>query len=338
MVTSIPRIGITMGDPAGIGPEIILKAYGRRLPRHIPVVFGDANVLKEAARILPAAPPIREIHTAAEARPGELTLLPVTNLPPEAVRPGRVSAVTGKAAGQYIEAAIAAAARGEIDAVVTCPIHKRAFHEGGYPYPGHTEMFAALTETRRYAMMMVSVPLKVTLATIHLPLRNVAPSLTRPGVETAIDLTLRTTRDWFGIEHPRICVVGLNPHAGEGGDMGREELEIIDPAIWKFREKGENVTGPLPADTAFTRKNLGSYDAFVAMYHDQGLIPFKLLAFESGVNCTLGLPFPRVSVDHGTALDIAGSGTADPGSLRSAIRWAVRFSKTVASLNRHATT
>jgi len=236
-----------------------------------------------------------------------------------------VNAITGRAAGQYIETAIHTALGGEIDAVVTCPIHKKAFHEGGYSYPGHTEMFAALTGTERYGMMMVSVPLKVSLVTIHLPLKDVPGDLTRSRLREIINLSLEAMRQWFGIPDPRICVLGLNPHAGEEGDMGEEEIQIIRPVVEEFCKAGNRIEGPLPADTAFIETNLKRFDSFVAMYHDQGLIPFKMLAFERGVNVTLGLPFPRVSVDHGTGLDIAGKGIADPASLRSAIRWAIRF-------------
>lgn len=323
----VPRIGITMGDPAGIGPEIILKAYELRLPIHAPIVFGDPTILTKALRPHQSKK-IKILSSLNEplltSREG-INLLPVTGLSPKDVQPGRVNAITGKAAGQYIETAIHTALGGEIDAVVTCPIHKKAFHEGGYSYPGHTEMFAALTKTARFGMMMVSTPLKVALTTIHLPLKEVPKSLNHSRVREIIELTLRAMQSRFGISDPKICVLGLNPHAGEEGDMGEEEIQIIRPVVEEFRKAGNRIEGPLPADTAFTKKNLKRYDVFIAMYHDQGLIPFKMLAFERGVNVTLGLPFPRVSVDHGTGLDIAGKGIADPASLRSAIRWAIRF-------------
>ncbi len=328
-MTKPVKIGITMGDPAGIGSEIILKAYARRLPLHFPIVFGDFNVLSNTLT-LPTVKEIRVLRALTDplltSRDG-INLFPVTGLSRDVIRPGKVNAATGQAAGLYIETAIQAALNGEVDAVVTCPIHKKAFHEGGYPYPGHTEMFAALTGTKRFGMMMASTPLKVSLATIHLPLKDVPARLTKSVLRDMIALTLDTMRGWFGIPEPSICVLGLNPHAGEAGDIGVEERQIIQPVVEEFRNTGQRVDGPLPADTAFTRPNLKRFDAYVAMYHDQGLIPFKLLAFESGVNVTMGLPFPRVSVDHGTALDIAGKGVADPGSLRSAIRWAVRFAR-----------
>jgi len=326
-LNSVPKIGITMGDPAGIGPEIIRKAYARRLPLHVPVVFGDFVILSNTMKSLPPLK-IKTIQSPTEplltSKEG-INLFPVTDLSPRDIQSGQVNAITGRAAGRYIETAIHAALGGEIDAVVTCPIHKKAFHEGGYPYPGHTEMFAALTDTKRYGMMMVSTPFKVALATIHLPLRDVPKAITQTGLKEIIELTFGAMRRWFGIPDPRICVLGLNPHAGEGGDMGDEETEIIKPVIQKLREKSYRITGPMPADTAFIKRKLKQFDAFVAMYHDQGLIPFKMLAFERGVNVTLGLPFPRVSVDHGTGLDIAGKGIADPTSLRSAIQWAIRF-------------
>jgi len=327
-----------MGDPAGIGPEIILKAYEQRLPQHVPVVFGDLKVLEGASRTLSASPRIQVVsslnETCLTGNEG-INLFPVTKLPRDSVYPGKVNPTSGNAAGRYIEAAIEAAKRGDIAAVVTCPIHKHAFHKGGYPYPGHTEMFADKTGTRHFGMMMASALLKVSLVTIHLPLKDIPPALTRPRIRECITLTLKTLEGWFGIPRPDLCILGLNPHAGENGDMGSEETEIIAPVVRDFQNQGVHVTGPIPADTAFVRKNLKKYDAFVAMYHDQGLIPFKLLAFENGINVTMGLPFPRVSVDHGTGLDIAGKGIANPGSLRSAIRWAVRFAKSSTPTSSH---
>jgi len=326
----LPIIALTLGDPAGIGPEIILKAYRRSLPRHIAVVFGDLGILRKAALVVPSPPEIRVVDDLADpfltSREG-LNLMRVTELPPESVQPGRVHALTGKAAGRYIDAAIQAALKREVDAVVTCPIHKRAFHLGGYQYPGHTEMFAERTKSHLYAMMMVSSPLKVALTTIHLPLREIFHHLTSTRIREIIGLTHRTLQTWFGIPSPRIAVLALNPHGGEEGDLGQEEKNLITPVIQELKARGLDLSGPLPPDTAFLPHHRKQFDAFVAMYHDQGLIPFKLLAFETGVNLTLGLPFPRVSVDHGTGLDIAGKGIASSSSLRSAIRWALRFSR-----------
>ncbi len=324
-----PKIGITLGDPAGIGPEIILKAYQKRLPRHISIVYGDV-LLMDVANALSFPKKIHTIRdvTASpiESRDG-INLLPVTALRPSSFIVGHPNATTGRAAGRYIEKAIHAALHHEIDAVVTCPIQKHAFHKGGYSYPGHTEMFATLTDAQRYTMMMLSHPLKVSLVTLHLPLQNVATALTAARIQEVIELTLTALKRWFGISTPRIGVLGLNPHAGEEGDLGWEEDRLIRPVIQSFQKRGDTVEGPLPPDTAFLKEKLKRYDAYIAMYHDQGLIPFKLMAFHTGVNCTLGLPFPRLSVDHGTGLDIAGKGIADPSSLRSAIRWAVAFSK-----------
>ncbi len=325
-----PILALTMGDPAGVGPEIILKAYTRFLPRHIPIVFGDPEILQMTAKTLSLSPKIRTLEKVRAPlltnREG-LNLLRITELPLDLVRPGHVDAFTGKASGRYIEAAIEAALKNEVDAVVTCPIHKRAFHLGGYPFPGHTEMFAEHTKSHPYAMMMVSSPLKVALATIHLPLREIFDHLTPTRIRETILLTHRALKTWFGIPSPRIAVLALNPHGGEGGDLGDEENGLITPVIRELEAEGLHLTGPLPPDTAFTRLQRKRHDAFVAMYHDQGLIPFKLLAFETGINLTLGLPFPRVSVDHGTGLDIAGKGIASAASLRAAIRWAIRFSR-----------
>jgi len=317
-----------MGDPAGIGPEIIIKAYEHPLPRHIPVVFGDAAFLKQTALRLSASVDLEGVATPDASilkNDQGINIVPVTTFSPGDVTPGQETPVTGKAAGRYIEAAIAAARNGAIDAVVTCPIHKRAFHAGGYLYPGHTEMFADKTGTETFGMMMASDTLRVALATIHEPLKNVPREITPEGLSRVFSLTLQTLRRWFKIPFPRIGVLGLNPHAGEEGDIGKEEQEVILPVIKTFQARGEFIEGPISSDTAFIEKNRARYDAFIAMYHDQGLIPFKLLAFENGVNITMGLPFPRVSVDHGTGLDIAGKGIARPESLREAIRRAIKM-------------
>jgi len=322
------RIGITMGDPAGIGPEIIIKAYTHNLPRHIPVIFGDMTLLKKTALNLSASICLEKASTpdAAIMKNNKgINIVSISSFSPGDITPGRVSMITGKAAGRYIESAITAAQHGNIDAVVTCPIHKKAFHEGGYLYPGHTEMFADKTGTESFGMMMASDNLKIALATIHEPLKNVSGSITIETLSRVFSLTLQTLRNWFGISSPVIGVLGLNPHAGEAGDIGKEEQKIIFPVIKTFQTRGEFIEGPLPADTAFIEKYRERYDAFIAMYHDQGLIPFKLLSFENGVNITMGLPFPRVSVDHGTGLDIAGKGVARPESLRKAIRWAIKM-------------
>ncbi len=230
-------------------------------------------------------------------------------------------------AGTFIEQAVQAVRKGEIDAVVTAPISKEHLQLAGYRYPGHTEFLAALSQVREVRMMMAGPKLRVVLATIHEPLNKVSSLLTIGLILKTIEMTDRSLRQWFGIRRPRITVAALNPHAGESGIFGNEERKIILPAVFRARKKGIDVSGPYAADTVFYRALRGEFDAVVAMYHDQGLIPLKLLYFEEAVNITLGLPFIRTSVDHGTAFDIAGKGIADPSNMIAAIKMAVQLVK-----------
>lgn len=243
------------------------------------------------------------------------------------ITPGRVAANCGQAAYHYIRLATEAALAGHTAAIVTAPINKESLHAAGIPHPGHTECITELTGAHTTRMMMASEPMLVTLATLHIALADVPAQLTTQGILDSITLTHATLLR-LGIAHPRITVCGLNPHAGEGGQFGNEEARCIAPAVALARSAGICVTDPLPPDTAFTPARRATTDAFIAMYHDQGLIPFKMLAFETGVNITLGLPIVRTSVDHGTAFDIAWTGQASPDSLHAAIRWALRLNLT----------
>ena len=283
-----PKVAITVGDPAGIGPEISERAAADESVRAIcePILFG---------------PP-----------------------PQQHFRPGVLSADAGRAAHETIVRAVAAARSGAVDAIATAPVNKEAFRLAGLPWTGHTDLLAHLTGSPHVAMMFHSAPLRVVLATIHIPLASVPGALTQASLEATIGLTAKEMPR-FGVGKPRIAVAGLNPHAGEHGLFGDEEPRILIPAIEACRARGIDVSGPFPGDTIFVRATRGEFDVVVACYHDQGLIPVKLLAFGRAVNVTLGLPIIRTSVDHGTAFDIAGKGLADPGSMIAAVQLAARL-------------
>jgi len=286
-----PVIGITVGDPAGIGPEIALKAAAD-----------------------PRVPAVCEPRIYG---PHERAILSF-------FAPGRVSAAAGKTAHDTIVKAVAEVRRGAIEAIATGPINKEAFALAGLPWKGHTDLLAALTQTPLVAMMFYSEPLRVVLATVHVPLAEVPRLLTDDVLDFIIDVTWRELPR-FGYAKPRIALSGLNPHAGEHGVIGGEDEAVLRPAVERARARGIDVTGPWPGDTVFTRATHGDYDVVIACYHDQGLIPVKLLAFGRAVNVTLGLPFVRTSVDHGTAFDIAGTGVADHSSLVEAVLLAARL-------------
>lgn len=290
---SLPRIALTVGDPAGIGPEIVDRAM-------------------VDPRVLEVCEPVRFGPTLAEAG-GRYPA-------------GKVSAEAARVAYDAIVAAVEAARSGEVAALTTAPISKEAFALASLRWPGHTELLADLCGVRRVAMMFHSEALRVVLATVHIPLVEVARVLTRPRLREVLALTA----EWlprFGVPRPRIGVAGLNPHAGEHGLMGQEDDEVIVPVVEGCRAAGMNVRGPFPADTLFVRAVRGEFDVVVACYHDQGLVPVKLLAFGDSVNVTLGLPIIRTSVDHGTAFDIAGKGLADHSSLVSAVRLAAQLAR-----------
>lgn len=291
-----PRVGITIGDPAGIGPEIAEKAA--------------------------ADPRVRAVCEPVIVSEPEGASIPM----------GEVSAAAGRVAYDTIVRAVAATRRGELDAIATAPINKLAFARAGLPWKGHTDLLAHLCGVDRVAMLFHSRSLIVVLATVHVPLSRVPSLLTEQLLRDVIDLTT----DWLpraGIVRARIAIAGLNPHAGEEGLLGEEDANVIAPAVAAARRRGMNVTGPLPADTVFVRATRGEFDAVIACYHDQGLIPVKLLAFGEAVNVTIGLPIIRTSVDHGTAFDIAGKGIADPGSMIQAVLLAAQLARTRVEAN-----
>jgi 4-hydroxythreonine-4-phosphate dehydrogenase len=328
-------LALTLGDPAGIGPDITLLAWAARRREPIPpfVVLGDAAVLAARAKALGLSVPIAEIADP-ETAPGlfadALPLLPVDVS--GNVIAGRPDQAAMSAVKQSIERAVLLVQQGAARAVVTNPISKAMLYRAGFAFPGHTEYLASLASTDGQAllpvMMLVSGPLKVVPVTIHIPLHEVPRALTKDLILAVIETTAKDLGRFFGIERPRLAVTGLNPHAGEDGSLGREEIDIITPAIEAAKRKGLDVTGPHPADTLFHAGARATYDAAIAMYHDQALVPFKTLAFEEGVNVTLGLPFVRTSPDHGTAFAIAGTGKARPTSLIEALRLADAMSRT----------
>ena len=325
-MAALPIIGITMGDPAGIGPEIILKALADadiyRLCR--PVVLGDPEILSSNVSEADQEIPFNIISspTDAEAQHGKVDLMAVSELKGEAVLPGKPTVEGGKAMVAYIIKAVEMTLEGQLGAMVTCPISKALMHKAGYPYEGHTQFISQLTNTKAYVMMLAGDRLRVALVTIHCSLKDVPALLNQEMVYKTITITAKALREDLGFDKPRLAVAALNPHAGESGLFGSEEDSVIRPAISRAKHEGINVVGPLPSDTLFYKAVSGQFEAVVAMYHDQGLIPLKLMHFSDAVNITLGLPIIRTSVDHGTAYDIAGTGQADASSLKAAIRMA----------------
>jgi len=321
-----PRIAITMGDAAGVGPEIVMKALAHRglYARCRPLVVGDAARLAEAARIAGSDIALNAVATPEAARfeAGTADCLDLKLLPP-GLPFGRISAVAGHAAYEYVRTATGLAMEGRIEALVTAPLNKEALHAGGHDFPGHTELLAALTGTPEVSMMLTGPGLLVILVTCHMGLRAAIDAI-EPGL---VERTIARGRDVLlkaGITRAKIAVCGINPHAGENGLFGAgEEDAKIAPAVAACRARGWAVEGPLPADTLFWRARQGDFDMVVAMFHDQGLGPVKVLGLEAGVNITVGLPVIRTSVDHGTAFDIAGTGKADERSLLEALRQAI---------------
>ncbi len=330
MTVDTPPLAMTMGDPAGIGPELALAAWRDRAGAPF-VVFGAPDALAGAAKRTGFAVPIIETDPAG-ARAAFSKGLPVVRLR-NAVEdaPGRPSAANAAATIESIERAVEAVHQGEARAVVTNPIAKATLYEAGFKHPGHTEYLGELARAwgaPAFPVMMIwSEVLAVAPVTIHIPLAEVARALTTDLIIRTARIVDRDLRAHFRVTRPRLAVAGLNPHAGEGGAMGREEITIIGPAIEALKAEGIDVVGPLSADTMFHAKARARYDVALTMYHDQGLIPAKTLAFDEGVNVTLGLPFVRTSPDHGTAFDIAGKGVANPASLIAALKLADRLTR-----------
>lgn len=320
-------LAITMGDPAGIGPEITVKLFAAGLSQVPAIVLGDASILARTASDLGLSLSVRKISGPEEAgfQSDTIDVIDLSDLA-ESVTIGTVQAECGTASFDYIRHGIDLAVAERIAGIVTAPIHKEALAAAGVPYSGHTEMLADLGDAGDYSMMLANDELRVVLVSIHVPLRRAIEELTTESVLRAIRLAKSGCQE-LGIGTPRIAVAGLNPHAGENGLFGNEDQEIIAPAIELAVAEGLNATGPYAGDTVFMRARRGEFDVVVAQYHDQGLIPIKYLGIEQGVNITVGLPFVRTSVDHGTAFDIAGKGIADPSSLRAALEMAAKMAE-----------
>jgi len=328
---SLPTIGITMGDPTGIGPEIIVKALSVEEPFQAcrPIVFGDEQVLLEAIRkeVLPVQIKVIDEIPEEGYQPGKIFLFPSSQLEANSLSFGKPDRKCGEAMVRYVEEGVRWLKRAKIDAITTCPINKQAMNKAGHPFSGHTELLAHLTQASSVAMMFLGSKWKVVLVTTHLPLKEVSKWITRDRILTTIRLTEGGLRRYFGVSQPRLAILGLNPHCGEEGLLGEEEKDAIIPAIEEAKTLGMKVQGPFPADSFFDISGIHPYDAVIAMYHDQGLIPIKIFDFKESVNFTLGLPFVRTSVAHGTAYDIAGKGLADPANLIKAIVTAANLSK-----------
>ncbi|HLM52988.1 MAG TPA: 4-hydroxythreonine-4-phosphate dehydrogenase PdxA [Pseudoxanthomonas sp.] len=317
----VPALALVAGEPAGIGPELCVRLAQRPSEDCTLLAFADADTLRAAAHAL--ALPLNLIDAAQVAeRPGDLRLYPVPNA--AASRFGRTEPANAAAVIKALQQASDACLQGELDGLVTGPVHKAAINAGGIAYTGTTELLAQRAGCE-VVMMLANHLLRVALVTTHLPLRAVPDAITGHALTRALRITHAALRSDFGIDAPTIAVLGLNPHAGEEGRLGREETEVVAPVIERLRGQGMRLVGPLPADTAFLPQKLRGFDAVVAMYHDQGLPVLKYSGFEQAVNLTLGLPYPRVAVDHGTALELAGKGVADPSSLFAAVETCARI-------------
>lgn len=318
-----------MGDPAGVGPEVILKALQVPLPGCRVIVLGDLAVLRETATRLGSAP-CPYPWQLGDALPTDAQCLPVLALSRLAQTeriPGQPTRAGGDASYRYVESGVRLTLDGTLDGLVTAPISKALWQAAGHAYPGHTELLAALTDTAEVRMMLAGKQLRVILVTTHLPLAQVPRALSCERIEKTITVAATHLQHFYGLPQPRLAVAGLNPHAGEAGAFGDEEQRLIQPAVERARSAGCNVVGPLPADTVFVRAVRGEFDAVVCQYHDQALIPLKLLAWEDGVNVTLGLPIIRTSPDHGTAFDIAGHNKASPRSMQAALGLAAEMAQ-----------
>ena len=320
-------IAITMGDPCGIGPEIVAKLYADTAPLPPTLVLGDEGIIKRAVRLLALPLAVRAIDSPEDfqSTPGTINVISLSHLPDD-LPFGQLDARAGKAAFDYIRAGINLALQKRIRAMVTAPINKEALRLAGIHYPGHTEILAHFSGTKDFAMMLMNNDLRVVLVTIHVSLREAIEQLTMEHELRTIRLAHQAMIQ-LGIAQPRVAVAGLNPHAGEHGLFGAEDEAIIKPAIQQAQAEGIDVSGPWPGDTVFMHARQGRFDIVVAQYHDQGLIPVKYLGVDEGVNITVGLPFVRTSVDHGTAFDIAGTGKASHASLRVALEQAAMLTR-----------
>jgi 4-hydroxythreonine-4-phosphate dehydrogenase len=328
-----PIVAITMGDPAGIGPEVILKALADPAIKRVcrPLILGDWGVFNRASGHRKSAPKLIPWRQGQPFLPmlngAAFVVCPLSSLKAADSRPGVASKAGGHATFRYIRVAAKLALTGVADAIATAPISKHSLIDAGYHYPGHTELLAELSGTRECRMMLAGKELRVVPVTGHIALSKVSRALTVQNIQTTIELAHRCLKEFFAIAKPRIAVAALNPHGGEGGIFGDEESKIIQPAITAARRKDIEARGPFPADSLFHQAARGGYDAVICMYHDQGLIPLKLHHFFGGVALTLGPPFIRTSVDHGTAYDIAGKGKADATSMKEAILLAARLAR-----------
>jgi 4-hydroxythreonine-4-phosphate dehydrogenase len=317
-------VAVTLGDPTGIGPEIIARTFAEKgfQAENRAFVVGDAEMLRRVVELLGLSLGVNEIEKLEEAlfELGGVDVLQVGELP-EDLAVGELDARAGAAAFEYVRRATELALEGSVGAVATGPLNKEAMHMGGYEYPGHTEILAELTGTKDFAMMLQTKELRVIHVSTHVSLREAIERVSKERVLAVIHLA-RDALARLGVDEPKIAVAGLNPHAGENGLFGDEDAERIAPAVAEAREEGIDASGPHPPDTIFARASKGQFDMVVVQYHDQGHIPIKLMGFEGGVNVTVGLPFFRTSVDHGTAFDIAGTGRADHSSMRTAIELA----------------
>jgi len=324
----IPVIGITMGDPSGIGPEIILKSFtDAEISKSRIVVIGDFNIMESAYDLLGISSfSLRRIKKVSDCtyQSDVLNIFDLNLLKTDQLQPGKVNAASGSAAFESLRKAIELAKNNEIDAIATAPLNKEAIHLAGHHYAGHTEILAELTGTEDYAMLLYDKKLSVIHVSTHIALLEAVTGLRKERIEKVIQLAEYSMKRLLG-RSPRIAVAGLNPHAGENGLFGDEEIREIIPAIKNMKANGFNVDGPVPPDTVFLKAVNGMYDVVVAMYHDQGHIPLKLLGFSTGVNITVGLPFIRTSVDHGTAFEIARTGKASEESMVQAIKLAVKL-------------
>ena len=320
-----PRVIITPGEPAGIGPDLVVQLAQRDWPVEL-VIAADPALLTERAALLGLPLTLRPYAAQQPAAPqaaGTLTLLPLALQTP--VTPGTLDVRNGQYVVDTLARACDGALSGEFAALITGPVHKGIINDAGIPFTGHTEFFEARSHSKKVVMMLATEELRVALATTHLPLRDVADAITAESLRQVLEVLYRDLQQKFGIAAPHVLVCGLNPHAGEGGHMGREEIDTIAPVLEQLRSEGMHLSGPLPADTLFQPKYLDHADAVLAMYHDQGLPVLKYQGFGRAVNITLGLPFIRTSVDHGTALELAGRGTADVGSFTTALNLAIKM-------------